>query len=130
MEGGLSEIRRYRDFWPHYLRQHTHPRTRYLHYVGSVFALTLISVAVITGDLTYFGWAILTGYGFSWIGHAFVEGNAPATFSRPIWSLISDMRMLAYFAVGRLEHELHRHITNADRSPEKRQASESGPNAL
>jgi hypothetical protein len=44
---------------------------------------------------------ILSGYGFAWIGHFFVEHNRPATFKYPLWSLLADFRMFFNILLGR-----------------------------
>lgn len=38
---------------------------------------------------------LIIGYGFAWAGHFFFEGNKPATFVYPIFSLMGDFNMLA-----------------------------------
>ena len=100
----------YSDFWPFYLNQHSKPETRRLHYVGRALALALLACALATLS----GWmllaAIVSGYAFAWLSHAFLEHNQPATFTYPLWSLLSDFRMFVLWISGRLEPELHQRL--------------------
>ncbi|HEY5337135.1 MAG TPA: DUF962 domain-containing protein [Rhizomicrobium sp.] len=101
-------IKSYSDFWPYYLREHAKPSTRAIHYAGTALAILSLIALLVTGD----GWfgltALLGGYGFAWFGHFFIEKNRPATFTYPVWSLISDFRMAWTWATGRLGPELAR----------------------
>ena len=99
----------YREFWPLYLAEHSRPATRGLHYFGTGLALALLVSAVFYGDWRLVIVALFCGYGFAWLGHAFVERNRPATFRHPLWSFISDFRMFALWLAGRLGRELKRH---------------------
>jgi len=99
----------YREFWPRYLREHRQPANRALHYLGTLLGVVLLLIAVVLGSLWHAAAAVVCGYAFAWAGHSFIERNKPATFTHPLWSLISDFRMLGFWASGRLNEELERH---------------------
>lgn len=92
----------YPEFWHRYLRAHARKPTRTLHYIGTTLALACLAAAVIFRDWRWLPAAPLLGYGFAWTAHLLVEHNRPETFGHPVWSLASDLRMLALAATNRL----------------------------
>lgn len=99
----------YEEFWPRYLRQHSRPATRRLHVLGTSLALLLLAGALLNGAWWLALAALVVGYGAAWLSHAFVERNRPETFSRPLWSLLSDLRMTWLYLTGGLRAELRKH---------------------
>lgn len=101
-----AKIATYREFWPHYLREHSSPATRAIHFAGTGLATFSILALILTGNAWFIPVALVAGYGPAWIGHFFIEKNRPATFTYPFWSLISDYRMAWAWLTGRLPEEL------------------------
>ncbi|KAA2214465.1 DUF962 domain-containing protein [Teichococcus oryzae] len=99
----------YDEFWGRYLRAHSRPSTRLLHFAGSLLALALLLAGLLTLDWRLLVLAPVVGYGFAWAAHLGLEGNRPETFGHPLWSLVSDFRMLGLWLSGRLPAHLARH---------------------
>ncbi|MGD9614658.1 MAG: Mpo1-like protein [Alphaproteobacteria bacterium] len=94
------------EFWAHYLAAHANPRSRGLHYAGTLAACGLVALAAVRRDWRPLVAAPIVGYGAAWFGHVVFERNRPATFGHPLWSVLSDFRMLGLFLSGRLADEL------------------------
>ncbi|RGP42246.1 hypothetical protein BPTFM16_02558 [Altererythrobacter insulae] len=94
------------EFWPFYLREHSKPATRALHYVGTSLVVAIAGYAVMMGEWLWLIAMPLAGYFFAWVAHFSVEKNKPATFTYPLWSLIADFKMWWLWLTGRLATEL------------------------
>jgi hypothetical protein len=103
-----EQFQTFEDFWPHYVREHAQPLTRRLHFVGTVSALGCVAGALLTRRFRYLPLALVAGYGPAWIAHFFVEGNRPATWQHPLWSLRGDFRMFALMCIGQMDAEVER----------------------
>ena len=102
------EYQTFEQFWLFYLREHSKPRTRALHYAGTSLVVAILKFAVMTGRWWWLLAVPIAGYGFAWVAHFRVEKNRPATFTYPLWSLAADFRMWWLWLTGRLEAELDR----------------------
>ncbi|TNE84953.1 MAG: DUF962 domain-containing protein [Deltaproteobacteria bacterium] len=65
------------------------------HVLGMIALPTLASPVVFPAGVVF-------AYGCAWAGHFRFEGNRPATFDYPVWSLASDMRMWSHMVRGKL----------------------------
>ncbi|WP_257451602.1 DUF962 domain-containing protein [Archangium lipolyticum] len=108
-----DRIQTYAEFWPFYLREHSRPSTRWLHFVGTCLGVGLAVAAVVTGRGLLVPGALVSAYGFAWLSHFAIEHNRPATFKYPLWSLVSDFRMAGLMATGQLGPHLARAMAGA-----------------
>ena len=105
----MQQIRTFADFWPHYVRAHSRPRTRLLHFIGSTLALACVVLAL-ARSWWFLPAAPVIGYAFAWYGHFFVEHNKPATFGHPLYSLAADYVMVWKMVTGRMSREVAEHV--------------------
>jgi hypothetical protein len=112
-----GRIKRYEDFWPHYLREHGKPQTRRIHFIGTSLVILCALLLIFTANLIWLFILPIAGYGPAWIGHFYVEKNRPATFRYPLWSLYSDFRMFFTWLKGGLWEELQWAGASDDRKP-------------
>ena len=103
-----NRIANFAEFWPYYLREHSRPATRALHYIGTSLVVALAAYALLTGKLLLMIGIPLAGYFFAWVGHFGIEKNRPATFTYPLWSLGADFKMWWLWLTGRLGPEIER----------------------
>jgi hypothetical protein len=94
------------EFWPEYLGAHRDPRTRAVHYTGTILGVISFIVFLITMDWEFLVAAPLIGYLPAMSTHPIFEGNIPKTFEHPVLSFLSDFYMLYNFLTGRLAGEL------------------------
>jgi hypothetical protein len=103
-----STFRTFEDFWPFYVREHSDPLNRRLHFVGTSLALGAVAYAALRRKPKALLLAPLLGYGFAWAGHYLVEKNRPATFKYPLWSLRGDFVMWTKMLAGTMDEEVRR----------------------
>ncbi len=103
-----ERIQSFEEFWPFYVREHSHPMNRALHFVGSTGALMCLGGFAMTGNPLLLAGAPLVGYGCAWFGHFVIEKNRPASFSYPLWSFRADWKMYAYIWMRRMAAEVER----------------------
>lgn len=88
-----SRIQKYSEFWPQYLKEHSRPLTRRLHFWGTSLALALFVGFLVSWQSYLLILAFVAGYAFAWYAHLVHEKNRPTTFQYPLWSLVSDLRL-------------------------------------
>ncbi|TXG58755.1 hypothetical protein EZV62_016584 [Acer yangbiense] len=100
-------FRNMEEFWAFYVSQHSKQSTRRWHFVGTLTSIVFLLCSVL------FNWWFLVlmpifGYGIAWYSHFFVEGNIPASFGHPFWSLLCDYKMFGLMLTGQMDKEIKR----------------------
>lgn len=96
-----NRIKKYSKFYLYYLKEHSHKNTRVMHFVGTLFFVLFLVLAISNSSIAAFLLGVGIVYGFAWLSHYVVERNKPATFQYPFWSLISDFRLCFEILIGK-----------------------------
>ena len=100
-------IQAWRDSWPAYLRAHSKPATRALHYLQTIAGGAAILACLFTGAWLWLAIMLAAIFVNALIAHFVVEGNSPAAFGEPPWwSVASDIRLTLHWMTGTLGAEL------------------------
>lgn len=105
---GAEDAMSFKEFWPLYLRAHSRPMTRAMHYLASFVGLAMTIWAVMAGNIWLCAIGIGGGYVIAVLSHWVFEGNQPLILVNPLWGAVSDVRMCLLAMTGRLKRELAR----------------------
>jgi hypothetical protein len=119
-----QDFRSFEDFWPFYVKEHQKKATRVLHFIGTTGAMACVAGGPLTKRRWLLALAPVVGYGPSWIGHFFVEGNKPASFKYPLWSLRADLVMWSKMVRFQMTDEVERVLReDAEREATERETA-------
>lgn len=104
-----EKFKTFKEFWPEYLRLHSKPVTRAVHYAGTLGGIALAATGVIVGAPLLILAAPVFTYGLLFPAHPIFEKNRPATFKNPIMSVGGDFKMLFCFLTGKIDSEFKKH---------------------
>ena len=97
----IRQFATYEEFFPFYVGQHSKPATRWFHFVGTHLGTAVGLTGIVTRRPKLLATAPVIAYGLAWFSHFAIEGNKPASFGHPLWSVRGDFQMLAMMWQGR-----------------------------
>jgi len=103
------KFKTFKEFWPEYLRLHSKPVTRAVHYAGTLGGVALVATGAVMGAPLLIAAAPVFVYSVLFPAHPLFEKNRPATLKNPLMSVGGDFRMLFCFLTGRLKGEYKKH---------------------
>jgi len=68
-----TPFKSFSDFYPYYLKEHSNPTCRTLHFIGSWIVLFILATAIFLQNAWLLLLMPLAGYGFAWVGHFFTN---------------------------------------------------------
>lgn len=101
-----DQFHSFEEFWPFYVKEHSLPSTRLLHFIGTSLGLLSLLLLLATGQWWWLLLGIWISYGFAWSSHFFIEKNRPATFRYPLYSFLADFRMYGLMWQGKMSAEV------------------------
>ena len=103
----MERYKNFKDFYPYYISEHDNKHTKLMHFIGTSLSIYFLIKFFLSFNFLFVLYALLSGYGFAWIGHFFIEKNKPATFKYPLWSLMGDHHMVWLMLTGKLKKKLN-----------------------
>jgi hypothetical protein len=103
-----QDFRNFDEFWPFYVKEHKKKSTRLLHFIGTTGAMACVAGGLLTKRRWLLAVAPVVGYGPAWISHFFIEGNKPASFKYPLYSLKADLVMWTKMVRFQMTDEVER----------------------
>jgi len=100
---------KFKEFWPEYLKAHSLPGTRSLHYFASVIGLMSVVEAIVTRQPLLLA-GIGLGYALAIGAHRFIELNRPMIRVNAFWGMVADVRMCWLALTGGLHREIDRSL--------------------
>jgi hypothetical protein len=136
-----KKFKTFKEFWPEYLRLHSQPITRAIHYAGTMTGIAMAAVGVATGGIGLIVAAPIVTYGLLFPSHFIFEKNNPATFKNPLMSIGGDFKLLFCFLTGRIKDEYKKaglditgktgnNRNNPDAAPRPASRENSGPSLM
>ena len=99
----MERYKTFKDFYPYYLSEHDNKYTKLTHFIGTSIGIFFLIQFFLSFNFLFILYALLSGYGFAWVGHFFIEKNKPATFKYPIYSFIGDWVMFKEIITGEIK---------------------------
>ena len=100
LQSNALQFSSYNEFFAFYLRAHSHPLNRVLHFCGSLIGLAVAITAIALGHPWFvLLWPVI-GYGFAWFGHFVFEKNTPTIFKHPATPLVIAWAVIRGLGAG------------------------------
>ena len=97
----MERYKSFEDFYPYYISEHDHKYTKLIHFIGTSISIYFLIKFILSFNFLFILYALLSGYGFAWVGHFYIEKNKPATFKYPFYSLKGDYKMYLEILQGK-----------------------------
>ena len=98
----------YSDFWRLYLKAHSRPATRAMHYAATLVGAASTLASAVLGEVLLAPLGILVAIGMAVGSHRFIEHNRPLIRINPLYGALCDLRMMWLAVTGGLPREYAR----------------------
>jgi len=98
----------FEEFWPHYVRLHSKPRTQALHAVATVTAGALALGGLALRRPLLIALAPVADYAIAQTSHRLFERNRTSPWKNSAWHARAELRMLRLVLSGRMQAEVRR----------------------